>query len=50
LWYAEDALGWVKLPLEFAYAVEDFPEIRDELVVGFGVDDHIVHVGFNVVM
>jgi hypothetical protein len=31
-------------------AVEGFFEVGNELIVGFGLDDHIVHVGFNITM
>jgi hypothetical protein len=50
LWYAEDALGWVELPLELAQAVEGFLEIRHKFVMGSGLDDHVVHAGFNIAM
>jgi hypothetical protein len=50
LWHAEDALDLVKLPSKLAQAVEGFLKIRDELVVGSGLDDHIVHVVFNIAM
>jgi hypothetical protein len=50
LWHAKDALRRVKLPSKLLQAVECFLEIRDELVVGSGLDDHIIHVSFNVVV
>jgi hypothetical protein len=50
LWYAEDALSRVELPQESAQAVEGFLEVGDELIVGSGLDDHVIHVSFNVVM
>jgi hypothetical protein len=50
LWYAEDALGWVELPLELAQAVEGFLEVRDELITVSSFDDHIIHVSFNIVV
>jgi hypothetical protein len=50
LWYAEDALHRVKLPSKLPQAVECFLEISDELIVGSGLDDHIIHVSFNVAM
>jgi hypothetical protein len=46
--YAKDALGWVDLPPESAQAVEGFLEVGDKLVVGFGLDDHIIDIGFNI--
>jgi hypothetical protein len=50
LWLAEDALGWAKLPSKLALAVDCFLEIRDELVMGSGLDDHVIHIRFNVAM
>jgi hypothetical protein len=50
LWHAEDALHWVKLPSKLPQAVECFLEIRDELIMGSVLDDHVVHVSFNVAM
>jgi hypothetical protein len=37
----------VKLPSKLSHAVECLLEIRDELVVGSGLDDHIIVVGQN---
>jgi hypothetical protein len=48
LWYAEDTLGWVEFPLELAQAVEGFLKVGDELVVVSGLDDHVIHVRFNI--
>jgi hypothetical protein len=50
LWYAVNAISQVELPLESAQAVEGFIEIRYELIMVSGLDDHIIHVGFNVAM
>jgi hypothetical protein len=50
LWYAEDSLGWVELPPELEQAIKGFLEIRDKLVVGSGLDDHVIHVVFNIMM
>jgi hypothetical protein len=50
LWHAEDALRWVKLPSKLPQAVESFLNISDELIMGSGLDDHIIHVSFNVAM
>jgi hypothetical protein len=41
--YTEGALGWVELPPEFA-------EVGDELVVVSSLDDHIIHISFNIAM
>jgi hypothetical protein len=49
-WYAEDALSLVELPSKLAQTVEGFFEVGDELVVGSGLDDHVIHVDFNIVM
>jgi hypothetical protein len=46
--YTEDAVGWVELPLESTHAVEGFLKVGDELIVVSGLDDHVIHVGFNV--
>jgi hypothetical protein len=48
--YAEDALGWVELPLELAQAVQGFLTVGDELVMLSGLNDHVIHVGFNIVV
>jgi hypothetical protein len=50
LWHAEDALRRVKVPSEFPQVVECFLEISDELVVGSGLDDHVIYVSFNIAM
>jgi hypothetical protein len=46
--HAKDALCRVKLPSKPSQAVESLLEISDELIVGSGLDDHIIHVSFNV--
>jgi hypothetical protein len=38
----------VELPSELAQAVEGFLEVGDELVVASGLNDHVIHVGFNI--
>jgi hypothetical protein len=48
--HAKDALCRGKLPSKLPQAVEHFFEIGDELIVGFGLDDHVIHVSFNVAM
>jgi hypothetical protein len=48
LWHTKDALRRVKLASKPSQAVECFLEINDELVMGFGLDDHNIHVSFNV--
>jgi hypothetical protein len=48
LWHAKDALRQVKLPSKPSQAVECLLEISDELVVGSGLYDHVIHVSFNV--
>jgi hypothetical protein len=40
----------VKLPSKPSQAVERLLKISDELIVGSGLDDHVIHVGFNVVV
>jgi hypothetical protein len=46
--HAKDALCQVKLPSKLAQAVEHFLEIVDEHIMGSGLDDHVIHVSFNV--
>jgi hypothetical protein len=46
--YAEDTLSRIELPPELLQAVEGFFEISDELIMISGLDDHIIHVGFNI--
>jgi hypothetical protein len=48
--YAEDALGWVELPLELAQAVQGLLTVGDVLVMLSGLNDHVIHVGFNIVV
>jgi hypothetical protein len=48
--YAKDALGQVELPSELAQAIECFHEVRHELVAVSSLDDHIIHVSFNIVV
>jgi hypothetical protein len=48
--YVEDELSRVELPPELAQAVEGFFEVGHEHIVGSGLDDHVVHVGFNIVL
>jgi hypothetical protein len=50
LQYAEDALGCVELPPELVQPVEGFLEVGDELVVLSSLDDHVIHVSFNIAM
>jgi hypothetical protein len=40
----------VDLTSEFAQAVEGVLEVGDELVVVSSLDDHVIHVSFNIVM
>jgi hypothetical protein len=44
----EDALCWVELPLELSEIGEDFGEVGDELVFHYGLDDHIVYIGLDI--
>jgi hypothetical protein len=46
--YAKDTLCQVELPSKPSQAVESLLEISDELVVGSGLDDHIIHVSFDI--
>jgi hypothetical protein len=48
LWYAKDALGWLELPPELVQAVEGFLEVGDELIAVSSLDDHVIHVSFNI--
>jgi hypothetical protein len=48
LWHAKDTLYRVKLPSKLPQAVESLLEISNELIVGSGLDDHVIHVSFNV--
>jgi hypothetical protein len=48
LWHTKDALCQVKLPSKPSQAVKRLPDISDELVVRSGLDDHVIHVSFNV--
>jgi hypothetical protein len=50
LQYTEDAFGRVELPPKLALAVEGFLEVGDELVAISGLDDHVIHVSFNIVV
>jgi hypothetical protein len=38
----------VKLPSKLLQAVEHFLKIGDELIMGSGLDDHIIHESFNI--
>ena len=44
------ALSRVEHPLEFPQTVECFFKVRDDLVVGSSVNNHIIHIGFNIAM
>jgi hypothetical protein len=46
--HAKDALCWVELPSKPSQVVDSLHEISDELVVGSGLDDHIITVSFDV--
>jgi hypothetical protein len=46
--YAEDALGRGKVLPKLAQAADVFFKVRDELVVGSNLDDHVIHVGFHI--
>jgi hypothetical protein len=46
--HTKDALCRIKLPSKLPQAIECFLEIGDELIVGSGLDDHLIHVSFNV--
>jgi hypothetical protein len=50
LWHTKDALHRVKLPSKLPQAIECLFEISDELVMGSGLDDHIIHVSFNILV
>jgi hypothetical protein len=45
---AKDTFCRVKLPSKLSQVVESLLEISDELIVGSDLDDHIIHVSFNV--
>jgi hypothetical protein len=45
----QDTLCRVKLPLKLPQAAERL-EISDELIVGSGLDDYVIHVSFNIVV
>jgi hypothetical protein len=45
---AKDTLCQVKIPSKPSQAVESLLEVSDELVMGSGIDDHVIHVSFNV--
>jgi hypothetical protein len=46
----KDTLGWVELPLELSEVGEDFGEVDVELVFLGGLEDHIIYVGFDVLL
>jgi uncharacterized RmlC-like cupin family protein len=48
--YAEDALVRVELPLVLPQGCESLFKIGDERVGVSGLDDHIIHIGFNVLV
>jgi hypothetical protein len=48
LWHTKDALRRVKLPSKLSQAVEHVLEISDKLIMGSDLDDHVIHVSFNV--
>jgi hypothetical protein len=50
LCHAKDAQRRVKLPSKLPQAIECLLKISDELIMGFGLDDHIIHVSFNIVV
>jgi hypothetical protein len=50
LWQAEVTLCRVKFPSKLPQAIEFFLDISDELIVGSGFDDHVIHVSFNVMV
>jgi hypothetical protein len=48
--HAKDALCRVELPSKPSQAVESLLKISDELIMGSSLDDHVIHVSFNVVV
>jgi hypothetical protein len=46
--HAKHALYRVKFPSKPSQAIEGLLEISDELIVESGLDDHVIHVSFNV--
>jgi hypothetical protein len=46
--HTEDTFGWVELPLELSLVGEGFGEVSNELIFLYGLHDHIVYVGFDV--
>jgi hypothetical protein len=36
--------------MKLAQSIEGFFEVGDEFVMGSDLDDHIIHVGFNIAM
>jgi hypothetical protein len=48
--YAENALIRVELPLVLPQRCESLFKIGDEHVGVSGLDDHVIHIGFNVLV
>jgi hypothetical protein len=48
--YAEDALVWVELPLVLPHGYESLFKLGDERVRVLSLDDHVIHVGFDVLV
>jgi hypothetical protein len=49
-WYAEDALVRVELPAVLSQGCEGLFKIGDERVGVSGLDDHIIHIGFDILV
>jgi hypothetical protein len=48
--YAEDALVRVELPAVLAQGCQNLFKVVDEGIGVFGLDDHVIHVGFDVLV
>jgi hypothetical protein len=48
--YAEDALVRVELPAVLSHGCESLFKIGDERVGVSGLDDHVIHIGFDILI
>jgi hypothetical protein len=48
--YAEDALVGNDLPLVLSQRCESLFKISDECVTVSGLDDHVIHIGFDILL
>jgi hypothetical protein len=48
--YAEDALVGNELPLVLSQRCESLFKISDECVTVSGFDDHVIHIGFDILV